>query len=517
MSDALTVAPPERSAIEATNSLGDYADFCASSALGLGQMGPFGMEPTISTPWTMIGSADYGTFTLNRTALNYVYKTFGLVRTFIRQPVDDAFRGGIIVEIPELDDPDALKLLGEAMETAGDLDVVKDAATWARLFGGAGLITATNQDPSAPFNPDSIRQGDKLAFVAADRWELTMSGLALGLESISPKVDKIVRAQYGYLYPDADFLYYDIPMDPTRVSRMLGQTAPSMIRQKLQGWALSELEQCIREVNTFIKLQNLCFELVDEAKIDVYKINKFNTLLGSAQGLAQAKLRVALSNVIKNYQNAVVMDKEDEYEQKQIAFSGLAQLFQEFRINLCAALRFPLNKLFGQSASGFASGEDSMENYNAMIEVEIRDRVKRILRTVVGLRCRQLFGYEPKFEIKFHPLRVLNAVDEEIVKTSKQDRALALLDRDQIDGQELAEILRKEGILIIDTKVGSGQRQPISPLDLQRQETEAKATSMKSKGKNSKERRDNAREELRALLKQGNPVAAPDPRWAKAA
>jgi hypothetical protein len=158
-----------------------------------------------------------------------------------------------------------------------------------------------------------------------------------------------------------------------------------------------------------------------------------------------------------------------------------------------------------------------MENYNAMIEVEIRDRVKRILRTVVGLRCRQLFGYEPKFEIKFHPLRVLNAVDEEIVKTSKQDRALALLDRDQIDGQELAEILRKEGILIIDTKVGSGQRQPISPLDLQRQETEAKATSMKSKGKNSKERRDNAREELRALLKQGNPVAAPDPRWAKAA
>jgi phage-related protein (TIGR01555 family) len=511
MSEASNVEPAspaeavDRRLIEHTNSLGEYADFCAQSALG--QMGPFGMEPTISTPLTMIGSADYGTFTLNRTALNYVFKSFGLVRSFIRQPIDDGMRGGLIVEIPELDDPKALEDLGQAIDDADDMTIAKDTATWARLFGGAGLIAATDQDPSTPFNPERFRKGGNLAFVAADRWELTMSGLALGPDSISRQIDKVARAQFGFLYPEANFLYYDIPMDPSRVTRMLGQTAPSMVRQKLQGWGLSELEQCIREINTFIKLQNLCFELVDEAKVDVYKIKKFNTLLGSAQGLAQAKLRVALSNIIKNYQNSVVMDTEDEYEQKQIAFSGLAQLFQEFRINLCAALRIPMNKLFGMSASGFASGEDSMENYNAMVEVEVRDKMKRMLRTIVGLRCRQLFGYEPRFKLKFHPLRVLNAVDEEIVKTSKQDRALGLYDRDQIDGMELAEILRKEGCLIIDTKVGNGEREPISAMELQKQESDAKAAAAKNKpGKSAKERRDNAREELRRVLGRREPV-----------
>lgn len=503
----------ERKAEETTNSLAEYADFAVQAALGINQqMGPYGPEPTISTPLTMIGSADYGTFTLNRTALNYVYKTFGLVRTFIRQPVDDALRGGLIVEVPELDDPRALEDLQEAIENANDMDVAKDTATWARLFGGAGLIAATDQDPSTPFDPARFPKGGNLAFVAADRWELTMSGLALGPDSVSRQVDKVLRAQFGYLYPNADFLYYDIPMDPSRVTRMLGQTAPSMVRQKLQGWALSELEQCIREINTFIKLQNLCFELVDEAKIDVYKINKFNTLLGSAQGLASTKLRVGISNVLKNYQGAIVMDKEDEYEQKQIAFSGLAQLFQEFRINLCSALRFPMNKLFGQSATGFASGEDSMENYNAMIEVEIRDKMKRLLRTIVGLRCRQLFGYEPRFKIKFHALRVLNAIDEEAVKTSKVDNALKLYDRDLIDGMELSEILRKEGCLIIDTKVGNGERRPISAMEMQKQESDAKAASAKAKpGKTSKERRDNAREELRRAL------GSREPAWGMAA
>lgn len=508
MPEAATAAPaaPAPSPMEANNSLGEYADFCAQSALGLNPQGPFGCEPTISTPWTMIGSADYGTFTLNRTALNYVYKTFGLVRTFIRQPVDDAFRGGIIIEIPEMDDPDAMRDLKEAMTNNNDLDVAKDVATWARLFGGAGLISVTNQDPSTPFRPDSVKQGAPLAFVAADRWELTMSGLALGLDSISPKVDRVVRAQYGFLYPEADFMYYSIPMDPTRVTRMLGQTAPSMVRQKLQGWALSELEQCVREINTFIKLQNLCFELVDEAKVDVYKINKFNTLLGSAQGLAQAKLRIGLSNMIKNYQSAVIMDKEDEYEQKQIAFSGLAQLFQEFRVNLCAALRFPMNKLFGQSATGFSSGEDSMENYNAMIEVEVRDRMLRVVRTIVGLRCRQLFGYEPRFEVKFHPLRVLNGIDEQVVKTAKVDNALKLYDRMLLTAQETDETLRKEGIIIIDTAVSRGEVEPISPLDLQKQETEASVKAAGQKGKTSKERRDNAREELRSALGRREPL-----------
>jgi uncharacterized protein len=452
-------------------------------------------EPTVSTPATFIESADYSTLTLNRPALTYGFKSFGLVRTFIRQPVDDALAGGLDIEIPEWDEEEVKELL-ELMEEEDDFGIVKDGMTWARLFGGAGIIPVTEEDPSRPLRDDEVTEGSRLKFLAADRWELTLAGFT------EPKdeFERMLLIQYGYSYNGA-YNYYGVPLDDSRVFKLFGQKSPSLIRQRLQGWELSELEQCLREIQTYIKFQNLLFELVDEAKVDVYGIEDFNNQLASAEGTSLIKLRVSLGNWIKNYKNALVMDKNDTYEQKQLAFGGLADIFEEFRINLCAALRFPMNKLFGQSASGFASGEDSMENYNAMIESEVREKLRRVLRKIIGLRCRQLKGYEPKFSFKFKPLRVLNGVEEEQVKTSKQNRFLALFDRDLLSGQETDEVLHKEGLLAIETEVGRGEREPISPLEMQADAQDHAADMDKAQAKaDAKKEKQNGIERLRVMI-----------------
>lgn len=493
--------PEETQLLAADTRMNSLAEL-VSEVSGPNGGNPF--EPTISQPWTFIESADYNTLTLNRIALTYGFKTFGLVRKFIRMPVDDAFKGGIEIEIPELTDPKDLKALQELIKKEGDLDIAKDVATWARLFGGSGLIVVTDQAADSEFNPDSIGEGDRLKFLAADRWELTMSGF----NNAGEEYDRLAQIQYGYSYP-SDFSYYGIRLDESRITKMLGQIAPSLVRQRLQGWGLSELEQCMREIQTYIKFQNLLFELVDEAKVDVYQIENFNTQLASAQGTALIKLRIGLGNWLKNYKNALVMDAKDSYEQKQITFGGLADIFQEFRINLCAALGIPENKLFGRGESGFGSGEDSMENYNAMIEVEVRDKMDKILRMIIGLRCRQLFGYEPEFTFKFRPLRVLNGVEEEQVKTSKQNRALAIYDRDLVDGMEVSEILKKDELLEIETAVERGEREPISPLEMQQdqQETDAKlgADKLKQDGKKEKQ---NALARLSSMLDRRDRRAA---------
>ena len=53
------------------------------------------------------------------------------------------------------------------------------------------------------------------------------------------------------------------------------------------------------------------------------------------------------------------MDKEDDWTQKQISWSGLAEVWQQLRLNLSSALKIPMNKLFGESATGFGGGEDA--------------------------------------------------------------------------------------------------------------------------------------------------------------
>jgi hypothetical protein len=86
-------------------------------------------------------------------------------------------------------------------------------------------------------------------------------------------------------------------------------------------------------------------------------------------------------------QNALAMDVEDDYTQKQLSFGGLAEIWNELRLNLSSALKIPMNKLFGQSATGFGGGEDALENYNAIVE-QIREDANPVISEILDRRGR---------------------------------------------------------------------------------------------------------------------------------
>lgn len=430
--------------------IGRLKNSYAGLVAGLGSefYSPFSWAPgsggyqQIAQPQTWIEGMAASPFTLQMMALNFGYMTYGLAQTLIDQPVDDAFKGGLIIKIPELDAEDIARL-HRRMRKARAIASTKQGIKWGRLFGGGGLIIVTDQDATTPLDPAALAEpGSALSLLPFDLWEVT-----------SPRI-----STNGLAYP-APYQYYNQTLDWSRVIRIMGRPAPSRVRPLLMGWGMSELERCMREIQSYQKFQTVVFELVDEAKIDVYRLEELNTLLETADGTAAAVLRVQMANLIKNYKNAVVLDKEDEYEQKQLAFSGLAEICEQFRINLAGALRIPVNKLFGQAATGFASGEDAMENYNALVESDIREPNGPLIDDVISLFCFQEYGYVPEFTAEFHPLRIVDPVQEEQIKTSKQARIIALRQADQITAMEADEILHQEGLLSIDTEVGTGARE----------------------------------------------------------
>lgn len=476
---------PELARAARYNGLGDLVDQT--------QMFPSfpGQTQQIAQPWTFMLGAAYSPFTLNRIGLEYGYLTYGLVQDVIDMPVDDAFRGGIKIESRELDEED-VKLLKQMMEDNGDIKALKLAAKLGkRLCGGGALLAVTDQDPTTPLRP--LKKGAALKFIHATRWELPFSNVLTNGLPFDIQGNEV----------EMPYNYYGVTVDRSRVFRMTGKEAPPLVRARLQGWGMSELERCMREINTYVKFQNLLFELVDEAKIDVYHVEEFNESLATAKGTDSINLRVNISNWLKNYKNALVMDKEDEFDQKQIAFSGLADIFEQFRVSLCATLRIPYNKLFGMSATGFASGEDSMENYNAMIDGEVRDDLRETIRQVLSLRMQATFGFVPEFTFEFAPLRVLTAEQEENVKTAKQARTMDLYDRDLYNGQEAMESLHKEGLVNVDSEVLAGKREPISPLEMQQQAQEVAAKQGDQKLKQDAKKnasRDNAIIRLRRMV-----------------
>ena len=404
---------------------------------------PFGGAP-LSSPYNLGYDNQYNPISLNRILLSYSYMTHGVIQTAIDQPVEDAFRGGLIIKCEEMDDEDINKLQ-DYLRDCDVLKAVKDAMRWAKLYGGAGLIINTDQDPMTELDINAIGEKTPIAFIAADRWELTLNFI---------QAEKI----------PCPYNYYGQSIHKTRVIKVLGKEAPAFIRQRLQGWGMSELERMMRDLNSYVKNQDLIYQLLDEAKIDVWHIEGFNTALLSQKSQTAVRNRLQLANLLKNYHSAIMMDKNDDYEQKQLNFSGLAEMLQQVRIGIAASLRMPMTKVFGLSASGFNSGEDDIENYNALIESEVREKAREVLTKVLPLCCQQLFGYEPEgLQFEFKPLRVLSAEQEENVKNVKFNRLSALYSQGILTAKEYDEELRQANLIQVETEISTGAKDDATP------------------------------------------------------
>lgn len=377
----------------------------------------------------------YAPLSINYNLLMYMYKTHGVIQTAIDMPVLDALRGGLELHSDELDQDD-LKDMDDLLENLLVLDTIGESRVWTRLFGGGALIINTLSDPQEPLTEKDLKKG-KIEFYAASRWEL------------------------GSEHRISDYyLFYGRRIHSSRVLTMSGKSAPFTIRWQLQGWGMSEVERMVEDFNAYIRNRNVIYELLNEAKVDVFQFENFNAQLATAVGTELVRKRVQLMNQTKNFMNAVAMDAKDIYEQKQLSFSGLAEMMKENRIAMASSLRIPMTKLFGISASGLSSGEDDIENYNAMVESEVRQPMRSVIRKVLELISVAIYGQKFDIGFKFKPLRVMGGVDEENIKTQKHNRYMGLYNAGIIDSRELGDLEQKDGLVSTEIAAASGGRDP---------------------------------------------------------
>ncbi len=398
----------------------------------------FGMggNAAASQPWEIANNNSYNLISLQYTMLTYAYVIHGPLRTLVDQPVYDAFRGGLKIKSDEVS-PEELEDLHKLMKETKVVRKMINALRWDRLFGGAGIIVNTNQDFKKPLNIDSIKETTKIEFIAADRWELSGSGVSY------------LQGEY--------FSYYGKTVHISRVAKVIGEDAPSLARQRLQGWGMSVIECVVREISQYFKNNNVIFELLDEAKIDIWKIKGFNSQILSNVAAGKTSRRIQMATMMKNYLNAITLDKEDDYEQKQMTFTGLSDMLEQIRIGIAAAVRMPMAKIFGLAAKGFASGEDDIENYNAIVEGQ-RDRAEELLDLIIPILMMKQWGYVPDdWKPDWKPLRVLSAEQEENVKTQEFARLSTLYSQGILDPQEYCEVLKQKNILTLETAVSKGQ------------------------------------------------------------
>lgn len=403
--------------------------------------------------------------TLQWILMTYLYKTYGILGKVIDIPVDDAYKnGGFDLDADSITE-DEVKELQDSLNDLGDIEEIKTAQKWARLYGGAALIALSGDDLSKPLNLDNL-YNNRLEFIAVDRWQLNYS-----LPNVKMRGGEWELTNYDTIWEGFKKEWKgQNKIHRSRVFLVSGKKAPYFIMQQVQGWGISVYEQIFQDMSQFFKSRNVMFELLDEAKTDILKLATLQTALSSSQGKRALQNMVDMVARNKNYKSQITLSKDDEYEQKQISFSGFEGILKEIRIMMAGSANIPVNKLWGEGVTGFGSGEDSLENYNSQIENEVRTPANALINWVLKLRCYQLFGREVEDLIKtWKNLRVLSAIDEQNITDHKLANVLQLFDRQLLTPQELMQYLKKQQIFIHDTKALRGELEDVPLLPQQQQ------------------------------------------------
>lgn len=435
---------------------GALADAC-----GFFNFGTSGFPQNQGNPWTEPVSDTTSLFKQMRwyfvsnfrQLLSQMYCEIGLVRTVVDIPVDDSLRGGVKIKSKELDE-DQINELQISLDRDGDLRTVGYGAKWDRLFGGAGIIVLTDQDPTEPFDINSLGPDDSLEFRAADLWELFWT--TQNTEGYDPSI-QVEEVEY--------YSYYGKQLHKSRVMRLKGFEAPSFVRPRLRGWGLSVVEALVASLNQYYKAIDLGYELLDEFKVDVYKIKNLTSSLSSPIGKQKIQQRIQLANWQKNYQNAVVMDTEDDWDHKQLSLAGLDTAMQGIRMQVASDMRMPMLKLFGTPATGLnASDESSIEVYNSMVESQVRDKIKYDILRILEIKCQKMFQFIPDdLAIEFEPLKVLSSEQQENVKNAKFSRLQQAADSGRITDFEYRESANKGNLFDITLDNSGDSLNPEDP------------------------------------------------------
>ena len=412
-------------------------------------------QPSLSTVGA-VKNIKFDLLTMQYQLVTFLYKTYGILAKVVDVPVDDAYRyGGFEIQAETIDDNE-LKELENALKTNRDIENLKQGRKWARLFGGAALICLDGTDLKEPLNLENL-EGKPVEFVPIDRWQLNYSESNINI----PNGKWYLTTSYGNLEQ-----YNGQEIHPSRIKLQRGKVAPFMIAQMVNYWGISVYEQIFQDMNQLFKSRDVLFELLDEAKTDILKLNSLQTALTNKGAMSALQRMVDFIARNKNYKSQITLSTDDDYDQKTMSFSGFEGILKEIRVMMAGSANMPVNKLWGEGVTGFGSGEDSLENYNGLIESEVRAADLDVILWILKIRCYQLFGREVEdLFIDWKELRVLSSIDEQNINDHKFANIMQLFDRQLLTPQETMEILKKQGLLLHDTKAIRGELEDMALLN----------------------------------------------------
>lgn len=259
-------------------------------------------------------------------------------------------------------------------------EILEQACVWASLYGGVGILILTDRSTNLPLAPNET----------IERLVLLKKSLISPLGSPNENLFDENFGKYSFYA-----INVRIEVHHSRLILLNATPRPLEMSGHQSLWGLSDLEGVASALKRFDSLSINAGDLVQESKTDVFKMDGLSDKIAAGFEEQIAKT-VQMVQLIKSSTNTLLLDKENEYEQKELSFSGLKDLLVEFRNAVAGAADMPVTILFGQSVSSLASGDEDIQNYHESIHALQESRLRPVFDRLDPLIANMAIGHFPE-------------------------------------------------------------------------------------------------------------------------
>lgn len=344
-----------------------------------------------------------------RSEAEHLYASDDIAASIVDAIPDDMVKEGITWKIQNDKDGKITKALCDEYDRLCVWERINWAMKLSRIHGGACILIVADDggDFSDPLRIERVRKITCLRVI--DRWSLHIMPTDIDSDIESPNFGKPIY--YSYNSSDAPGLGSEYSrIHHSRIIRFDGVQLPNDLFINNGYWHDSVFGKTFKPIANYGTANGSICTTIAEINQPVYK------LAGMTEAISQDESELVINklnftNLMRSSLRAIVLDKEDEFDFKQVAVAGVADLFNIVKERLVAASGIPHTRLMGESPGaslGESGGSQLRDYYDSVAKKQaliLRDPLDRLTRLI--FKQTKLSVQEPEeWTYEFNPLYI---------------------------------------------------------------------------------------------------------------
>ena len=345
--------------------------------------------------------------------LTAMYRESWLTMRIIDMPSEDMTRAWyrLNTSLPE----EALRDLSRLEAKHSVKQEITNAIRWARLYGGAlavMVIRGEEDKLDQPLDMDFLLPDCFRGLLVLDRSQ----GIQPSVELVEDLDDPDFGLPVSYTVNLDTGDYRTVTIHHSRVLRFVGRELPRMETVREDYWGASEMEHIQDELQKRSAASANIAQLIFQANITTLKMSDYGEVLNCGTDLQRRNVEEAMSleNRFRTSYGLQLLSKDDSLENHAYSFSGLAEIYEQFMMDMAGAAEIPATRLFGRSPQGMnATGESDLRNYYELI-AQMQERILRpALEKLLPVMAVSCWGCVPEdLEIIFEPVMATGPAEQ---------------------------------------------------------------------------------------------------------